>query len=75
MLRGLMEDAGYNSTTMAAVLGLTASAVEHKLAGRRRWTIAEALRVTALLGERLKRPVSVEEAFGGTEPTTDEAVA
>ena len=64
MIAQLMREAGYNSTTLAAEIGLTASAVEHKNAGRRRWSIREALEVTRLLSARLGRTVTVEQAFG-----------
>lgn len=51
-LKGLLEERKITGVDVARALGVTKMAVSHKLAGRRTWTIAEALVVHDLIASR-----------------------
>ncbi len=63
-LEALFDESDLTQEAVGQVLGITASAVCNKMAGRRPWVQAEMDKVLALLSERLGRRVLYEEAFG-----------
>ena len=65
-LEALITKAGLLSEEIASVLGLTAVAIINKRAGRRKWTLNEAAKLSALISARIGRRVSIEQAFQGS---------
>ena len=65
VLAELMTSRGVTQTDLAEVLGLKASAINHKIAGRRPWKLEEAKRVLAFLRERLSDDtLTLDQLFG-----------
>lgn len=63
----LLRAAGLTQEAVGEELGITGSAVNHKLAGRRPWLQRELDAVLALLSRKLGRRVTYEEAFAPSE--------
>lgn len=59
----LLGDSGINQGDIAAVLGMEASAISHKLAGRRPWRQSEMLAVREYLCDRLGQDFSLDDLF------------
>lgn len=72
-LETLIHAAELTQDEIGEVLGIEGSAVNHKLAGRRRWYREEINKFLALLSARLRRRVKYEEAFGDARPQRREA--
>lgn len=64
-LEALLKEADLNQDEVGSVLGVTGSAISHKIAGRREWSLIDASKVAALISARLGRRISIEEAFAG----------
>lgn len=59
----VLDEAGLTQEQVGQALGLTGSAINHKLAGRRPWKQDEVSSLLALLSERLNRAVTYESLF------------
>lgn len=62
-LRRLMREAAATQDDLGAAVGVTGSAITHKLAGRRAWSQDEINAVLNFLSRRLRRRVKYEEVF------------
>jgi transcriptional regulator with XRE-family HTH domain len=63
----LMKEAGMGQEEAGDAMGCSASAVSHKLAGRRPIRISEAHALRARISEKLGRSVSLDELFPASE--------
>lgn len=61
-LRKRLSDVGLTGAALAEILGVDASAVSHKLAGRRPWRLEEARKIVEVLRARGSE-ASVESVF------------
>lgn len=60
-----MADRGISQSELARAIGLLPSAVNHRLAGRRRWMLDEANAALAFLRERCNEPdLTLDRLFG-----------
>jgi transcriptional regulator with XRE-family HTH domain len=64
-LEALVKKHGITQEELGQVIGVSASAVSHKLAGRRPWFQDEVNKILPFLTGRLGRPVTYEEIFEG----------
>lgn len=67
----LMKEAGVGQEEAGDAMGCSASAVSHKLAGRRPIRITEAHALRAHLAAKLGRPISLDELFPAAEFQVD----
>lgn len=74
-VNALIEEAGLTPAEIGAWMGLDPTAIYHKIAGRRRWSVADLQSLRVLLSERLGRPVSLDEMAADPDapstPTTE----
>lgn len=74
-VNALIEEAGLTPAEIGARMGLDPTAIYHKIAGRRRWSVADLQSLRVLLSERLGRPVSLDEMAADPDapstPTTE----
>lgn len=68
-VNALIEEAGLTPGEIGARMGLDETAIYHKIAGRRRWSVADLQALRGLLSERLARPVSLDEMATDITPT------
>lgn len=71
-LDALIKAADLTQDEIGEVLGVKGPAVNHKLAGRRRWYRDDINKLLGLLSAKLGRVVSYEEAFG-SDPAEESA--
>lgn len=57
----LLTKAGLDSSQIAASFGVKEVTIVNKLAGRRNWSLAEGIRLAALISKKTRRRVVVEE--------------
>lgn len=74
-LDDLIAAAGLTQAEIAAGMGLDPSTVSNKVAGRRRWSVADLQALRGLLSERLGRLVSLDEMAADTTTTTEEVAS
>lgn len=58
-----LREAGVTQDEVGAALGISGSAINHKLAGRRGWKQDEITNLLAFLSRRLRRRVTYEQVF------------
>lgn len=62
-------------TRLAELIGVDPSAVSHKLAGRRPWTLEEAQIIAAHVRENHDPDVTIEQLFGAAPAESQEPAA